>query len=344
MNEGALFIDVSIEESENVDATVGDVMEIPGSGGGAGTSDYRQLSNLPSLNGRKIIGDIEEQDPTVPEWAKEPFPPVSTEEFAKLSAKVGEMLPADAFVSVSQIDELFFGVSPAQAYSRVATSVSYVNLSGLTKTVENVLGLLAGKVEKESGKGLSTNDFDNTAKVKLAGIENGANKTVVDSELSAESTNPVQNAVITQLKDDLSNEIKSKAPVNSPSFTGIPVVPTAIQGTKTGQVASTEFVIDAIVASLANVSGIGITVVEELPEVGIENKLYMVPVKTQAMETGAVEVQNRFDEFMYVNAAWEYLGAGQLDLSDYVKAEDMVEITFAEVEQMFAESSGEGNG
>lgn len=53
MNEGALFVDVSIEESENVDATIQDVMEVPGSGGGTGTTDYRQLSNLPSLNGRK---------------------------------------------------------------------------------------------------------------------------------------------------------------------------------------------------------------------------------------------------------------------------------------------------
>ena len=55
---------------------------------------------------------------------------------------------------------------------------------------------LAGKVDKESGKGLSTNDFTTTEKNKLSGIEAQANKTVVDSELNSSSTNPVQNKVM----------------------------------------------------------------------------------------------------------------------------------------------------
>lgn len=55
---------------------------------------------------------------------------------------------------------------------------------------------LAGKVDKENGKGLSTNDYTTTEKNKLAGIEAQANKTVVDSSLSTTSTNPVQNKVI----------------------------------------------------------------------------------------------------------------------------------------------------
>lgn len=52
------------------------------------------------------------------------------------------------------------------------------------------------KVDKVSGKGLSTNDYTTTEKNKLAGIDTGANKTVVDSALSATSTNPVQNKVV----------------------------------------------------------------------------------------------------------------------------------------------------
>ena len=52
------------------------------------------------------------------------------------------------------------------------------------------------KVDKVSGKGLSTNDYTTTEKNKLAGIATGANKTVVDSEMSATSTNPVQNKVV----------------------------------------------------------------------------------------------------------------------------------------------------
>lgn len=52
------------------------------------------------------------------------------------------------------------------------------------------------KVDKVDGKGLSTNDYTTDEKTKLAGIEAGANKTIVDSALSDSSTNPVQNKVI----------------------------------------------------------------------------------------------------------------------------------------------------
>jgi hypothetical protein len=43
--------------------------------------------------------------------------------------------------------------------------------------------------------------------------------------------------------------ITSLAPLNSPAFTGIPTAPTALAGTSTGQLATTKFVEDAIVAS-----------------------------------------------------------------------------------------------
>lgn len=58
-------------------------------------------------------------------------------------------------------------------------------------------GKIKGKfVAKESGKGLSTNDYTTTEKNKLAGIENGANKTIVDDTLSDTSTKPVQNKIV----------------------------------------------------------------------------------------------------------------------------------------------------
>lgn len=50
-----------------------------------------------------------------------------------------------------------------------------------------------GKVDKEVGKGLSTNDFTNEDKAKLDSLQN----TVIDSALSSTSTNPVENRVIT---------------------------------------------------------------------------------------------------------------------------------------------------
>lgn len=59
--------------------------------------------------------------------------------------------------------------------------------------VDDGLGV---KVDKIDGKGLSMNDYTTAEKTKLAGIAEGANKTVVDSALSSTSTNPVQNKAV----------------------------------------------------------------------------------------------------------------------------------------------------
>lgn len=67
--------------------------------------------------------------------------------------------------------------------------------SGLP-TSGTVYSALTNKVDKVSGKDLSTNDYTDAEKTKLAGIETGANKTTVDSALSSSSTNPVQNQAV----------------------------------------------------------------------------------------------------------------------------------------------------
>ena len=71
---------------------------------------------------------------------------------------------------------------------------------------------LDAKVDKVTGKGLSTNDYTTTEKDKLAGIENGANKTVVDTALNSTSTNPVQNKVINTKINSIQSDINSKVP------------------------------------------------------------------------------------------------------------------------------------
>ena len=72
----------------------------------------------------------------------------------------------------------------------MSVKTSFSNLCTVLKTV------LSNKVDKVSGKGLSTNDYTTAEKNKLAGIAAGANKTIVDSALSATSTNPVQNKAV----------------------------------------------------------------------------------------------------------------------------------------------------
>lgn len=88
--------------------------------------------------------------------------------------------------------------------------------SALSSTSENpvqnkvINTALAGKVDTVSGKGLSTNDYTDAEKTKLAGIAEGATAVTVDSALSATSENPVQNKVVKSALDGKVDAVSGK--------------------------------------------------------------------------------------------------------------------------------------
>lgn len=80
--------------------------------------------------------------------------------------------------------------------------MKYLDENGLLYYTQKIKTWLSNKVDKVEGKGLSTNDYTTTEKNKLAGIEAQANKTTVDSSMSASSTNPVQNKIVKSYVDN----------------------------------------------------------------------------------------------------------------------------------------------
>ena len=94
--------------------------------------------------------------------------------------------------------------------------VSYDNNTYLTTTNASstyaTKTALNGKVDKVTGKGLSTNDFTAAYKTKLDGIATNANNTVVDDALKSDSTNPVQNKVV---NDALSTKASKNETISS---------------------------------------------------------------------------------------------------------------------------------
>jgi hypothetical protein len=71
----------------------------------AGTSDYNKLKNKPTLNGIEIIGAMEEKDPTVSGWAKEPTKPSYTAE------EVGAIKNDEIkVISLDELNSLWEGV------------------------------------------------------------------------------------------------------------------------------------------------------------------------------------------------------------------------------------------
>lgn len=102
----------------------------------------------------------------------------------------------------------------------------------------------------------------------------------------------------------------SRAPLASPTFTGVPAAPTATTGTNTTQIATTAFVQTAI----GNLALITITVVETLPSTGQSNVIYLVPKSTS-------QTNNAYDEYIWVTSttSFEKIGDTQIDLSNYLQ-------------------------
>ena len=129
----------------------------------------------------------------------------------KLTSEIVESLPTEN-ISTSTIYLIKEGdTNNYKQYMYISgawaqLSDTNIDLSGYAKLTD-----LDTKVDKVAGKTLSTNDFTNVLKSKLDGIAEGANKTVVDSELSTTSLNPVQNAVVTTKINTLANKDGSDA-------------------------------------------------------------------------------------------------------------------------------------
>lgn len=160
-----------------------------------------------------------------------------------------------------------------------------------------------------------------TAESKLDGIEVGATKTSVDTAISSSSTNPVQNKAI-------SSALSLKAPLASPTFTGVPKAPTADAGTDNTQIATTAFVKTAITNAIAGVTSITYNVVTALPASGENGVIYLV-----AHSHGD---KDAYDEYIWTGTSFEKLGNTDIDLSGYMLKSDMVAITTSEIDAMFA--------
>ena len=91
----------------------------------------------------------------------------------------------------------------------ISANATEIRLSDMEDNLRNMATDLGNKVDAVDGKGLSTNDYTTAEKNKLSGIAEGANKTIVDSEFSSTSTNPVQNKLINSSLNELNDSIRT---------------------------------------------------------------------------------------------------------------------------------------
>ena len=162
--------------------------------------------------------------------------------------------------------------------------MSFVTDSILKTALGKIKAWGEGKfVAKETGKGLSTNDYTNADKTKLNGVATGAQANKIESvKVNGTALTPDSSKAVNV---DLSAYAKSDA-VNSQ-------IATAVSG----------------------ITQIDYTVVDSLPSTGKKGVIYLVANSG----TGT----NIYDEYIYINSKFEKLGSREMDLSSYAKKTDI---------------------
>ena len=79
--------------------------------------------------------------------------------------------------------------------------------------------------------------------------------------------------------------------------------------------------------AVGDVTGIDFQIVQSLPSTGSHGVIYLVPVSGGA---------NIYDEYIYVNNAFEKIGSTDIDLSGYVQFSDLTPISNSEIDSIVA--------
>lgn len=188
----------------------------------------------------------------------------------------------------------------------MSIKTSFSNLCAVLKEI------LDGKVDKVSGKGLSTNDFTAAYKTKLDGIAAEANKITVDSALSGTSTNPVQNKVVAERIGTIEANVSAAATTAGNAAASA----AAVKKDLANYYKKTETYSQAEINNkISAIPKFDIKVCKALPDSNIsKTTVYLLKGKKE-------DTNNIYDEYIYVNSKWEMLGSQSLDLSGYATTE-----------------------
>lgn len=203
---------------------------------------------------------------------------------------------------------------------------------------EFVRNSTSNKVDKEAGKGLSTNDYTTAEKNKLGGIANNAQVNVLENikvngttqAITSKEVNISVPTKTSQLTNDsgfltsVPSDYVTDTELNGKGYQTSPQVEAIVTGK--GYQTSTQ-VQTAINNALKDVTGIDFQVVTELPATGSKGVIYL---KAHAHGTG-----DGYDEYIWVTDKYEKIGNTDIDLSGYVLSSDLVELSNTEIQGLW---------
>lgn len=200
-------------------------------------------------------------------------------------------------------------------------TIEYLDKSGLTLLISKIKTALGGKVDVESGKGLSTNDYTSEEKSKLSGIASGAQANVIESvKVNGTKVEPSSKAV------DISVPTKVSQLTNDSGFQNA----TQVNSTITGKGYQTQSQVQSLINSaVGNIASIKYEKVSSLPVTGSNSVIYLV-----AHSHGTQDI---YDEYIWIadTKTFEKIGNTDIDLSGYVKKSELTAISTSDLSTMW---------
>lgn len=236
-----------------------------------------------------------------------------------------------------------------------------------------IKALMDNKVDKVVGKGLSTNDLTDELKQKIlnAGdstfdgqyaslvgkpsinsVELNGNKTLTELGIAAKSAIPTKLSQLNndsgyQTAGDVTTAITGKADKTSVSALETTVASKADKTHSHNKAEITDFptklsqftndnnyqtssqVSSAIANAVGKITSFETKVVTQLPSSGVKGTIYLVA-------SSKASTNQAYDEYIWVNSKWEFIGTTAVDLTGYLKTTDLVEISNSDIDNIFA--------
>lgn len=198
----------------------------------------------------------------------------------------------------------------------------FLDLIGL----QHLIGLIKDNfVQKESGKGLSKNDYTDEDKQKLSTLKTYNVATTEEAGLLSSSNLTKINGLEEGAEKNVITKVKRNGTLVNVSNKEVDIsVPTKISEL----VDDKDLVDKAQVQKLINdAKHMKKEIVSEKPTSGDENTMYLVGPKGDG--------SNIYEEWLYVNNKWEKIGdtSTTIDLDGYIKEEDLISISNEEINQ-----------
>lgn len=194
----------------------------------------------------------------------------------------------------------------------------HLGRTGTLWLMNKIKSVLATKVDKVEGKGLSTNDFTSALKTSY-------DSAVTDvAALKKQGGEPNKINTVSVNGTALTPDSNKKVDITVPTTATIKTQIEAYKYQTSAQVQT------AITSALSGVTSIDLQVVTSLPATGKKGVIYLV-AHTHT-DTGDI-----YDEFVWVESkkSYEKIGNTDVDLSAYVKSVDITDISETDLATMW---------